>query len=148
DGDGRDEVIFAGIAGLTGAKIYFDFAADSWAPIAEPFGVIADFNGDGRIDYAGLSGGAAIRLNDGHGHFRLAQMVPGLYTLPVAGDADGDGIVDLVTNSGRDVFIIHGNGDGTFTLPHLMLPGATEALVGDLDGDGDDDLVFANGVAW
>lgn len=61
-----------------------------------------------------------------------------------AGDVDGDSRCDLVTNVSRSLFVLRGQGDGTFSetaLPHNEF--VTELTLGDVDGDGHRDI-----VAW
>jgi hypothetical protein len=69
----------------------------------------------------------------------------------VAGDFNGDGIVDLVVpNTNGDVFLYPGKGDGTFGAPVTVATGVTQTLspvTGDFNGDGFLDIALAgNGI--
>ena len=117
--------------------------------------VIADFNGDGKLDIAVSNldtNTVAVFLNSGTGTFGSAivntvQIPNGLGPLAV-GDFNEDGIPDLVvaTISGPQAnIVLLGNGDGTFRqqapIPNSF--GFFHAMVVDLDGDGHKDLVLA-----
>jgi hypothetical protein len=83
----------------------------------------ADFNGDGRIDFAVANQGvglgyATIHIGSGTGIFAPAVSY-GAGSMPLSltsGDFNGDGKIDLVTAnySGGDVSILLGSGTGTF----------------------------------
>lgn len=130
---------------------------------------VGDFNGDGVEDLAvteiGIPPNAqvAIYLGNGDGTFTLKSTTPtGNGSEPaVAGDFNGDGILDLaVVNSGNgnipttsfpevqgSVTILLGNGDGTFTtVPAAPATGWSPLAVaaGDFNGDGILDLAVAN----
>ncbi len=131
----------------------------------------ADFNGDGKQDLATVSSlpgsrSLNIYLGRGDGTFQTPQA----YTPPgelsqyfgdyiLAGDFNGDGIVDLLlnsevydptTNSGlRYGSILLGNGDGTFQTPLNFYGGSSEnALLADFNGDGKPDLLFDNELVF
>jgi len=80
---------------------------------------VADFNGDGKLDFAvdiGSSNIVSIRLGDGAGGFS-AEPNATVGSLPsglVAGDFNGDGKPDLVATNWRD---------NTFTLLLNTFPG-------------------------
>jgi uncharacterized protein (TIGR03437 family) len=126
--------------------------------------VIADFNGDGKLDLAvvsnfqgaaGTTGSVAIVLGNGDGTFQS----PGYLTAPtganamVTGDFNGDGKPDLAVLSSQEegaatdtVQILLGNGDGTFKTgqSYTVGPYAMSIVAGDFNGDGKSDLVIAN----
>jgi trimeric autotransporter adhesin len=124
---------------------------------------LGDFNGDGRLDLAAPTSGGdsvAIFLGNGDGTFQPANGSPihiGPYPHRVTiGDFNGDGIADLIVNNATsltDVFVLLGNGDGTFTQTStgsMRLPCCTNTVVGDFNGDGVSDFAssdFYNGTA-
>jgi hypothetical protein len=118
--------------------------------------VAADFNNDGKIDLA-TDDGRSIRVNLGKGD---GTFIPGAAygTLPNRGylsatDVDGDGNIDLVSGlhgprkfSGDDyeenmVYVLMGNGDGTFQGAANLTATFTGNNLVDLNGDGHPDLV-------
>jgi hypothetical protein len=131
--------------------------------------VTADFNGDGILDvaiassetfcdpetgYCETTGAVTIFLGTGAGLFgapTVINPVPGAGSI-VAGDFNGDGILDLVTvNSTVDnhdsLSVMFGNGDGTFRSPITSArpQGAlVSALVADFNGDGMLDIAAVN----
>jgi uncharacterized protein (TIGR03437 family) len=120
---------------------------------------VADFNGDGKLDYAFIydAKDAVIALGNGDGTFR--------YTVRYAlgfdpynlrkGDFNGDGKVDLAAVfqgiGSNDMFVgvLIGKGDGTFHAPvrYRLEPfiGWRGLDIGDFNGDGKADLVVAGG---
>jgi hypothetical protein len=132
-------------------SIYNPCAAESVA--------FADFNGDGFLDMACATGGQSVvvLLGNGDGTFSTQIVVPttvmeGYYSAAIAtADFNGDGIPDLaVSGDGSgNVFVLLGNGDGTFT----PVPGSATAsdyvsamAVGDFNGDGIPDLAVVNSI--
>jgi hypothetical protein len=117
--------------------------------------VVADFNGDGKLDIAVsyAANAVAVFINDGLGNFGSPIITPvpvtavGLGSLAV-GDFDGDGKADLVVatiGGSQASIVLLGNGDGTFSqqAPIPSSFGFLRAKVIDLNGDGRQDLVFA-----
>jgi FG-GAP-like repeat/FG-GAP repeat len=117
--------------------------------------VVADFNGDGKLDIAVsnfMSGTIAVFLNQGAGKFGspVLTTIPtnGAELTPIAvGDFNEDGKPDLITVTQSDPWmntVLLGNGDGTFQQLD-SIPATTLYLsvrVADLNNDGHQDLVI------
>ncbi len=123
---------------------------------------IADFNGDGHLDFASLISqeheSIELFLNRGDGTFRRQKIFSA--NNPVWGstgidlhDLDHDGDLDILFTNG-DVFDsfyivpyqgahwIENEGEGEWS-PHVLraMPGIHRAVAADFDNDGDDDIV-------
>jgi hypothetical protein len=119
---------------------------------------IADFNGDGHLDVAELSGqpfiSSAVTIVFGLGDGSFANAGPGfgagIYAHGLAsGDFDGDGDVDIATGFKYWVSVRMNDGNGNFTLAQSVGVGSyvKGITVGDIDRDGDLDIVATSGTA-
>jgi len=120
--------------------------------------VAADFDGDGRLDFAWARGSTVgVYLQRGGGSFdevdtTITALSPYSVTMTSA-DFDGDGQPDLVV-AGRGygnpsfVNILHNTGKGTFSLSdvHWAFTYPGNSAAGDLNGDGRPDLVVMDDI--
>jgi len=119
-------------------------------------GVMADVNGDGILDNIAVWGDGyqsylSISLGNGDGTFASATTVPtAVPGLPVIGDFNGDGKLDVATSvEGYEipgpgtVAVFLGNGDGTVQpeVDYQTPWGGYYAAVADINGDGKLDII-------
>lgn len=161
DGDGYDDValfpdsspgllIAPGLADggfRLPARVYFDTHVSG--------ALVADMNGDGRLDLVhGTHSGAprlAVWLGDGRGGFDAPLLSPAGNAVGelALGDLNEDGALDAVAapiNSAQ-LCINLGDGNGGFG-PPVFAPSSTDAkglVVADMDGDGHRDAVTVLG---
>ncbi len=118
--------------------------------------VTADFNGDGKLDLAVVNvfdNNISILLGNGDGTFQSPVNYPvalgsGYFELPslVLGDFNGDGKIDMAVDSPTAVFVLLGNGNGTFQSALQSGAGGYGMAVGDFNGDGKLDLAVTGGT--
>jgi len=163
NGDGKLDLALAGAA----VQILLGNGDGTFQPAAVYGGAIdslseavADFNGDGTPDLVvvGFYGGVTVYLGNPDGTLQSPQQLPinGYFVSVTTGDLKRDGKQDFVLVSQTcldcgygNVFVLFGNGDGTFNPPVLYECGGAYPIsvaIADINGDGKPDLVVANAV--
>ena len=169
NGDGKADVV--GLVGSS-LLVYIGIGDGTFAsgvsynmgvtPSSSPVLSLGDFNGDTKTDVAISVGGdnapgeEIVFLGNGNGTFQSTPKTsPGLANLmstATVGDFNGDGKLDLAIISPGScsfscgpsaLFLLPGNGDGTFQVPAALFPvyGQSVIAAADLNGDGRLDLV-------
>lgn len=158
DVDGDVDVVVSGIIGGFYAVLgdgFGAFAAPIFVPTPGITGAptLADFDGDGAVDFAFGTGGstspppnaAQVWRNDGTGGFQFASMVPVADVRNfTAADMNGDGHVDLVANTANSIVVLTGDGACGFTAPAIaaVVSGSvSRAALADIDHDGRMDIL-------
>ena len=144
NGDGKLDIVSIENGSI---KVLFGIGNGTFAaPVSTPgpasptASVLGQWNGDARIDLAVGSGssittflGTATGFVAGGGPYTVGSAVRSLATA----DFDRNGTADaLVVGSAADVYLLRGNGDGTFQSPQATLLGPADVVrVGDFNGD-------------
>ena len=167
NGDGRLDLVVANEKGsnvsvlLNDGKRGFSPSRGSPFPAGPNPNDLAsgDFNGDGRVDLAIANHETqhvTLLLGDGHGALAPAPGSPVTVVVKPhvhgvsAGDFNGDGSLDLVTDSWAEdrVVVILGDGKGGFATPGTYVAVGKHPYqrvrVADLNGDGKADIISPN----
>ncbi|MBI1787903.1 MAG: VCBS repeat-containing protein [Acidobacteria bacterium] len=116
----------------------------------------ADLNGDGKPDLFTPSFSGTIHILLGQGGERFQALAPlripapfqAILTSVIAADFNRDGRADLVAadESNNSIWVLTGNGDGTFqaAVRHATGPNPGHTVAADFNGDGRLDLAVAN----
>jgi hypothetical protein len=116
---------------------------------------VGDVNGDGVADIVTANEanspshcGVSVLLGEDDGGFGAPQnyLAGHLFMVSVVlGDFTGDDNIDIAFNSGQDLGLLRGNGDGTFAAPELFpVAGVSALAAGKFNGDGWLDIVSGN----
>lgn len=115
--------------------------------------LVADFNGDGKLDLAvtnAVDGTVSILLGNGDGTFQpqvvYATAGASNWQSVVVGDFNGDGKPDLAVSCVSVVSVLLGNGDGTFRTHIDSGAGGISLAAGDFNHDGKLDLAVSGTV--
>jgi hypothetical protein len=106
---------------------------------------VGDLNNDGNLDiFVGGNGSSQVLLGNGTGNFRQEPLIPVAGFSVALGDFNGDGKLDVATCAPfqQNLYVLIGNGDGTFQPPqgYNTLSQCSGVVAGDFNGDGKLDL--------
>ena len=169
DGDGREDMLFVywdkrAVAPTSGIRLYRNQEGTGFADVTAKAGIksigerdatLADLDGDGQLDLVQLSPGQVIASLARGGRFERAwaqEVSEG--TALAAGDADGDGDIDLYvlqgkSDDGAHDLILRNDGDGTsfstIDVPEVRGGSEDDVIALDYDTDGRTDFLALNG---
>jgi hypothetical protein len=131
------------------------FSAAESTSLPSAVAVVADFNGDQKLDLAAVSavGTGVVLFGDGEGTFGSPATIDagGYVSSLTACDLNRDGHVDLaMSDTGSNALrVLLGNGLGSFASPQTYAAGAGAQFLAaaDFDGDGNIDLIATDSNA-
>ena len=158
NGDGKPDLVFLGFIELSNGDGTFR-GGDTLALMGyECCVAVGDINGDGKLDVVESTpswhGTGWVEVYPGHGdgtidYLDMMSQPAGEFGYGVAvRDFNGDGKQDIVAGEESGVYLLLGNGDGTFKFSNNFETKAGEVkaiAVADLNGDGMPDVVAVNG---
>ena len=169
DGDGREDMLFVywdkrAVAPTSGIRLYRNEGGTAFTDVTAEAGiesigerdaVLADLDSDGQLDLVQLSPGKVVTSLARDGRFERAwerNVAEG--TALAAGDADGDGDIDLYVLQGKSEggahdLILRNDGDGTsfstIDVPEVRGGSEDDVIALDYDTDGRTDFLALNG---
>jgi hypothetical protein len=110
-----------------------------------------DFNKDGNLDiYVGGNGSSELLLGDGAAHFNAGPLLSASGLGVAVGDFNHDGHLDAASVDvfTSNLFVLLGNGDGTFQPPQAYggINGSSGLAAADLNHDGNLDLIVSDSL--
>ncbi|WP_173118323.1 FG-GAP-like repeat-containing protein [Paenibacillus qinlingensis] len=162
--DGKPDLVIANSGGNTITRLLNDgtgsFISENFVSSTESSSkartiAVADFNGDNTPDLAVAHTGSnllSVMLGDGNGEFQIKEHpADNRIVSPnsiVSGHFNDDDKIDLaIANKGtKKVYILHGQGDGTFTSggEYGGISEPSALATGDFNRDGWEDIAVAN----
>ena len=169
DGDGREDMLFVywdkrAVAPTSGIRLYRNEAGTAFTDVTAEAGIesigerdaiLADLDSDGQLDLVQLSPGRVVASLAREGRFdRAWERDVSEGTALAAGDADGDGDIDLYVLQGKSEggahdLILRNDGDGTsfstIDMPEVRGGSEDDVIALDYDTDGRTDFLALNG---
>jgi FG-GAP-like repeat len=179
NGDGKPDIAVANFSGTVGVLLGNGDGTFQTAVTYSPGGsgpqsvAVADLDGDGHLDLVvanqnqGSRGAVSVLLGNGDGTLQspVSYSSGGYWTSSaVIADVNHDGFPDVIVsnicasinpdgtcNSGGELSVLLGKGDGTFRTPVAYYTGDgvenSSVAVADLNGDGKSDIAVLNGFS-